>query len=399
MNIDAVDRLDRAHRRADQDADPDHREAPEQQQPVGRARASTTPSRIRQPIDQAGQRHHHDADAGVDQAGDAAPDQDRGRVDRQRPHPVDDALVDVGGEADRDDERRERDRLAHDPGQQPLAVAAVDARDRDRAAEDEREQQHEHHRLDGDVQQHLGHPLDVDQVAPDDRQRLARAGAVAPDLRALDARGRRGRGAPRRSRVQLRWIVVGSASSARWPVRCRNTSSRLGRLQPEVVELDAAAVEDAGDPGHVAEPVGRGGELPGALVDVDLGDAARAAAARRGGRSSACETVTTSAAAPDWSLSWSGVPCGDDAALVDDDDVVGELVGLLEVLRGQQQRRAVADQLAQHLPQLDAAARVEAGGRLVEEQHRRRRDQADREVEPAPHAAGVGLDDPVRRRR
>ena len=53
------------------------------------------------------------------------------------------------------------------------------------------------------------------------------------------------------------------------------------------------------------------------------------------------------------------------------------------------------DQLAQHLPQLDAAARVEAGGRLVEEQHRRRGDQADREVEPPAHAAGVGLHDPV----
>ena len=86
---------------------------------------------------------------------------------------------------------------------------------------------------------------------------------------------------------------------------------------------------------------------------------------------------------------------GDDPAVVDDDDAVGELVGLLEVLRRQQQRRAVADEAAQHVPQLDAAARVEAGGRLVEEEHRRRRDEADREVEPAPHAAGVVLDDPV----
>ena len=72
-----------------------------------------------------------------------------------------------------------------------------------------------------------------------------------------------------------------------------------------------------------------------------------------------------------------------------------ELVGLLEVLRREQQRGAVADELAQHVPELDAAARVEAGRRLVEEEHRRRRDQADREVEPPTHAAGVGLDDPV----
>ena len=106
-------------------------------------------------------------------------------------------------------------------------------------------------------------------------------------------------------------------------------------------------------------------------------------------------TVTTTLAAPAWSLSWVGRAGGDHPALVDHDDVVAELVGLLEVLRGQQQRGAVGDQAAQHLPQVGAAARVETGGRLVEEQHRRRRDQADREVEPAAHAAGVGLDRPV----
>ena len=82
---------------------------------------------------------------------------------------------------------------------------------------------------------------------------------------------------------------------------------------------------------------------------------------------------------------------GDDRAAVDHDDVVGELVGLLEVLRRQQQGGPVGDELAQHLPQLHPRARVEARGRLVEEQHRRRRDQAHREVEPSPHAAGVGL--------
>ena len=40
---------------------------------------------------------------------------------------------------------------------------------------------------------------------------------------------------------------------------------------------------------------------------------------------------------------------------------------------------------------VDAAARVEPGGRLVEEQHRRARDERGGEVEPAAHAARVGL--------
>ncbi len=43
----------------------------------------------------------------------------------------------------------------------------------------------------------------------------------------------------------------------------------------------------------------------------------------------------------------------------------------------------------------DAAARVEAGGRLVEEQHRRAGDERGGEVEPAAHAARVGPHEPA----
>ena len=39
-----------------------------------------------------------------------------------------------------------------------------------------------------------------------------------------------------------------------------------------------------------------------------------------------------------------------------------------------------------------AAARVQAGRRLVEEDHLRAGDEAHRQVEPAPHAAAVGRD-------
>ncbi len=47
------------------------------------------------------------------------------------------------------------------------------------------------------------------------------------------------------------------------------------------------------------------------------------------------------------------------------------------------------------VPQAQAAARVEPGRRLVEEQHRRARDERRGEVEAAAHAAGVGLRRPV----
>ena len=58
---------------------------------------------------------------------------------------------------------------------------------------------------------------------------------------------------------------------------------------------------------------------------------------------------------------------GDDAAVVEHRDPVGELVGLVEVLGGEEDRDAVGDQLADDLPHGAAAARVQAGGRLVEE--------------------------------
>jgi hypothetical protein len=53
-------------------------------------------------------------------------------------------------------------------------------------------------------------------------------------------------------------------------------------------------------------------------------------------------------------LQLTGRPAGLHPPPVHDDDVVGQLIGLLEVLRGQQQRRAVPHQPPQHVPQLEA---------------------------------------------
>ena len=86
-------------------------------------------------------------------------------------------------------------------------------------------------------------------------------------------------------------------------------------------------------------------------------------------------------------------PLGDDLAVVDDRDPVGELVGLLEVLRAQQDRRALGDERADDAPDLVARARVQPGRRLVEEHELGRHDDARRDVEPAPHPAGEVLDE------
>ena len=81
------------------------------------------------------------------------------------------------------------------------------------------------------------------------------------------------------------------------------------------------------------------------------------------------ETVTT-VSAPVERLSSPGVPEREQAPAVDDREAVAELVGLLHVVRGEEDGLALAVQLAEDLPQREAALRVEAGGRLVEEEDR-----------------------------
>ena len=81
--------------------------------------------------------------------------------------------------------------------------------------------------------------------------------------------------------------------------------------------------------------------------------------------------------------------------MVDDHDAVGEVVGLVEVLRGQHDVGAVGDELADGLPEPDAAGRVEARRRLVEQQHAGRADERGAEVEPAAHAAGPAAHEAV----
>jgi hypothetical protein len=79
----------------------------------------------------------------------------------------------------------------------------------------------------------------------------------------------------------------------------------------------------------------------------------------------------------------------DDPPLVEDRDPVGQLLGLVQVLRGEQHRRAVLGETFL----MDATPRralgVEPGRRLVQEDHRRVPDQAHRDVEAAAHPTRV----------
>ena len=85
---------------------------------------------------------------------------------------------------------------------------------------------------------------------------------------------------------------------------------------------------------------------------------------------------------------------GDHPAAVDDVDLVGEPLGLLQVVRGQHRRHPVAAQLLEQRPGVAARLRVHPGGRLVDEEQLRPPDHGHREGEPLLLAAG---EPPVRR--
>ena len=83
---------------------------------------------------------------------------------------------------------------------------------------------------------------------------------------------------------------------------------------------------------------------------------------------------------------------GDDPAAVHDGQPVGELLGLLQIVGGEQHRGALGAQLADQPPDGGPGLRVEAGAGLVQEEHLGAAEQGHREVEPAPFAAGQLLD-------
>ncbi len=160
---------------------------------------------------QAGQRHDDDDQQVVGDVADGAADEHRRPRHRQRPEPVDDALLHVVGEPRAGERGAEGDGLGEDPRDEELLVVA--ALHVDRPTEDVGEQQHEHDRLQRREDQQVGHPLDLDEVALGDDQAVAH----------------------RRQRAHRATTLSSSLSgwaSAAWPVRLRNTSSRVGRRRP-----------------------------------------------------------------------------------------------------------------------------------------------------------------------
>ena len=85
---------------------------------------------------------------------------------------------------------------------------------------------------------------------------------------------------------------------------------------------------------------------------------------------------------------------GDHTSVIHHRDSGGQLVGLVEILSGEQHRGPCCGDLTDGAPHVISPARVQAGGRFVEKQDGRRQDQSCRDVEASPHPAGVAGDRP-----
>ena len=133
------------------------------------------------------------------------------------------------------------------------------------------------------------------------------------------------------------------------------------------------------------EPV----ELP-AVLGVQLGDERRRRRVTRstGAPSSSHRTIATSS---ERSPSVPRRRVGDDAAVVDDDDAVRERVGLLHVVRREQDRRPLGLERPDQLPERASRLGVEARRRLVEEEELRCAHDAERDVESSALPSGQRL--------
>ena len=86
---------------------------------------------------------------------------------------------------------------------------------------------------------------------------------------------------------------------------------------------------------------------------------------------------------------------GDDAAVRHDRDAIAQLLGLVEVVRGEQDRHAAGPQSGDRIEQLEADAGIETDGGLVQEEDLRVGQQRAGDLEPPPLAAAVGIDGTV----
>ena len=293
------------------------------------------------------------------------------RIEVKR-EPVQEARLDVLGEIGARIHRREE--------------SALDERDREREGEEGvgREAGQLRRRLQAArVHEQQHHREDQGE---DDRRRLAaRADDRAPRERAdlcedvAHAAGSAASGS------------ASAAPSSERPVLARKTSSSDGAWISRLASVRPASSTARTTAGSPASP-----SRSRTTTSREFAAERLAVGSERGGEPLAIGLVgrdRVHARQPDLGLERGRRALGDDVPVVDDPDPVGEHVGLLEVLRGQEDGDAVlAGEPRDLVPESRAALDVEPGRRLVEEEDPRPVHERQRQVEPALHPARVAAD-------
>ncbi len=317
--------------------------------------------------------------------------EDRGTAHRERAEAVGDALRHVLGDADSQRRPAEDGRLHDDPGNQVVGVAPVRrARGSSRRT---RTGTAARRSPAASMRRRRSAACAAATAGCGARSRACRRRIPAASSAAVGARAELTRPcALRRIRPARRSLASASAvSSAPRPVSARKTSSSEGRCTPRSsIGMPASSIARAATSRlSTRSTTGMRTRCACASIVTRSGKIGSSSSAMRG-RSAALREVHLDHVAADARLELVGGAERDHLAVVDHRDAIGETVGLVEVLGGQKQRRPVVHQLRDEIPQIDARTRVEAGRRLVHQQHPRSPDEARPEVETPPHAARVG---------
>ncbi len=234
---------------------------------------------------------------------------------------------------------------------------------------------------------HVAEDVDEKQQEHDRREeQVQREGRVAPGVQQVAAQ-HRGRVADREGEGAHRtasfgwWVGAGTGA----PVRAKKTSSRSGVCTVSSSASTPSRVEPVEDGAQVALAA-VAGDLERQRLVVPGASAQGGGGGPVGGRVGEPQPDVSAGHDP---LQLLGAALGRDPPAVEDGDAVGQLVGLLQVLGGEEDGDAVGHQLADDPPHGVARTRVETRGRLVEEDDPRAADQRHGDVEAAFHAAGV----------
>ena len=172
-------------------------------------------------------------------------------------------------------------------------------------------------------------------------------------------------------------------------MRLMKTVSSVGSVDETSVTVKPWRSAALNDRGHDASrPPDDQEELRVDAVDVARRRRPRRGAGRRVRRGRRRAVTVTMVSAPVVLLELDRRTQREQLAVVDDREPVTQLIGLFHVVRREEDGLAVGVQLAEDLPEGDATLRVEAGGRLVEEEDRGPVHDRPGHHEPLSHAAG-----------